>query len=152
MSHTSKSKAKGISASSFFDLKAELSKQEADFAKAKGSGKSTAIIGGVKRPDKVHLYYLYYVLIIDQVASRQKPTVWARQNKGVTSRASRDVELEEISRPTLDSARAVLERKAKIYEKLRRGKTGGLNDAQYDALLVDVSSADKKLYCWTALY
>ena len=54
MSHTSKSKAKGISASSFFDLKAELSKQEADFARAKGSGKSTAIIGGVKRPDKVH--------------------------------------------------------------------------------------------------
>ena len=48
------------------------------------------------------------------------------------------MELEEISRPTLDSARAVLERKAKIYEKLRKGKTGGLNDAQYDALLVDV--------------
>ncbi|KAF8807029.1 hypothetical protein BYT27DRAFT_7100554 [Phlegmacium glaucopus] len=121
MSHASKSKAKGISASSFFDLKAELSKQEADFAKAKGSGKSTTIIGGVKRPDK-------------------KPTVWTRQNKGVTSRANRDIELEEISRPTLDSARAVLERKAKIYEKLRRGKTGGLNDAQYDALLVDFDS------------
>lgn len=48
------------------------------------------------------------------------------------------MELEEISKPTLDSARAVLERKAKIYEKLRKGKTGGLNDAQYDALLVDV--------------
>lgn len=61
MSHASKSKAKGISASSFFDLKAELSKQEADFAKAKGSGKSTAIIGGVKRPDKVHLCYLQRV-------------------------------------------------------------------------------------------
>ena len=71
--------------------------------------------------------------------------MWARQNKGVKSRASRDIELEEISKPTLDSARAVLERKAKIYEKLRKGKTGGLNDAQYDALLVDVSSANKKL-------
>lgn len=53
MSHKSKSKAKGISATSFFDLKAELSKHEADFAKAKASGKSTAIVGGVKRPDKV---------------------------------------------------------------------------------------------------
>ena len=31
-----------------------------------------------------------------------------------------------------------MERKAKIYDKLRKGKTGGLNDAQYDALLVDV--------------
>lgn len=50
------------------------------------------------------------------------------------------MELEEISKPTLDSARAALERKAKIYEKLRKGKTGGLNDAQYDALLVDVCS------------
>ncbi|KAF9476686.1 hypothetical protein BDN70DRAFT_934823 [Pholiota conissans] len=123
MSHGSKSKAKGISASSFFDLKAELSKQEAEFAKSKAAGKSTAIVGGVKRPDK-------------------KPTVWARQNKGVSARANRDVELEEISKPTLDSARAALERKAKIYEKLRKGKTGGLNDAQYDALLVDFDESN----------
>ena len=69
MSHTSKSKAKGISASSFFDLKAELSKQEADFARAKGSGKSTAVIGGVKRPDKVN-YIIFTMLIADQYASR----------------------------------------------------------------------------------
>lgn len=55
------------------------------------------------------------------------------------TRAARDIELEAISKPTLESARAALERKAKIYDKLRRGKTGGLNDAQYDALLVDVS-------------
>lgn len=34
--------------------------------------------------------------------------------------------------------RAALERKAKIYDKLKKGKTGGLTDAQYDALLVDV--------------
>jgi len=53
MSHANKSRAKGISASSFFDLKAELSKQETDFAKAKAAGGSTKIIGGVKRPDKV---------------------------------------------------------------------------------------------------
>jgi len=53
MSHASKSKAKGISASSFFDLKAELSKKETEFAKAKASGSSTSIVGGVKRPDKV---------------------------------------------------------------------------------------------------
>ena len=69
----------------------------------------------------------------------KKPTVWARPNKGVKSRAARDIELEAVSKPTLDSARAALERKAKIYDKLKRGKTGGLNDAQYEALLVDVS-------------
>jgi hypothetical protein len=58
MSHKSKAKAKGISAGSFFDLKAELSKQEADFAKAKAAGGSTSIVGGVKRPDKVSCYLL----------------------------------------------------------------------------------------------
>lgn len=53
MSHTSKAKAKGISASSFFDLKAELSKKEEEFSRHKAEGKSSAILGGVKRPDKV---------------------------------------------------------------------------------------------------
>ncbi|KAG6917005.1 hypothetical protein DXG01_004270 [Tephrocybe rancida] len=116
-----KSKGKGISVSSFLDLKAEISKQEDEFVRSKVSGKGNYVVGGVKRPDK-------------------KPTVWARQNKGLQSRASRDVELEAVSKPTLESARAALERKAKIYDKLRKGKTGGLNDKQYDALLVDFDS------------
>ena len=42
---------------------------------------------------------------------------------------------------TVESARAALERKAQLYEKLRKGKSGGLNEQQYDALLVDVSVA-----------
>ncbi|KAG2017904.1 hypothetical protein CC2G_007365 [Coprinopsis cinerea AmutBmut pab1-1] len=118
MSHNSKAKAKGISATSFFDLKAELAKQEAEFAENKAAGQTSTIVGGIKRPDK-------------------KPTVWARQNKGVAARASRDIEQEAIDRPTLESARTILERKSKIYEKLRKGKSGGLNEAQYNALLVD---------------
>ena len=49
-----KAKAAGISASSFFDLKAELGKQEEVFAKNKAAGKKNAVIvGGAKRPDKV---------------------------------------------------------------------------------------------------
>lgn len=54
------------------------------------------------------------------------------------ARAARDIELEEISKPTLDSARAALERKALVYEKLRKGKSGGLSEKQYESLLVDV--------------
>lgn len=77
----------------------------------------------------------------------QKASPWARQNKGVNARSARDVELEAISKPTLENARAALERKAAIYEKLRKGKTGGLSEKQYDSLLVDVcahsSSADR---------
>lgn len=48
-----KAKASGISASSFFDLKAELAKKEEDFAKSKAAGKSTALVGGIKKPDRV---------------------------------------------------------------------------------------------------
>lgn len=117
----SRAKGKGVNVTSFFDLKAEISKQEEEFAKSKVAGKSNYVVGGIKRPDK-------------------KPTVWARQNQGLQSRISRDIELEAISKPTLESARSILEKKAKIYDKLRKGKTGGLSDKQYDALLVDFDS------------
>lgn len=53
MAPKNKAKAAGISASSFFDLKAELAKQEEDFTKSKSAGKSSTIVGGVKKPDKV---------------------------------------------------------------------------------------------------
>ncbi|PBK75595.1 hypothetical protein ARMSODRAFT_927679 [Armillaria solidipes] len=112
MAHAAKSKAKGISASSFLDLKAELAKKEGEFSRNAASGKKPS------KPDK-------------------KPTVWARKNKGVNNRAARDIELEAVSKPTLESARAALERKAKIYDKLRKGKSGGLSEKQFDALLVD---------------
>ncbi|KAF7970840.1 hypothetical protein HWV62_22796 [Athelia sp. TMB] len=113
-----KAKAAGISASSFFDLKAELAKQEEDFAKNKAAGKGRSITGGTKLRDT-------------------KQTIWARPNKGVNARSARDVELEAISKPTMEHARAALERKAKIYDKLRKGKSGGLNEKQYEGLLVD---------------
>jgi hypothetical protein len=121
MAPTNKARAAGVSASSFFDLKAEIAKKEDEFARTKAAGGSKYTVGGVKRPDK-------------------KPTVWARSNKGVQNRAARDIELEEVSKVTIESGRAVLERKAKIYEKLRKGKSGGLTDKQYEALLVDFDS------------
>ncbi|KAG8874898.1 hypothetical protein FRB97_005559 [Tulasnella sp. 331] len=118
------SKGRGPSSTSFLDLKSELFKKENDFKKAKDSGKGRAdpIVGGVKRAEK-------------------KSSLWAKKNKGVTERSARDVELEEVSRQTVESARAALERKSKIYEKLNKGLHGGLTDKQYDALLVDF---DKK--------
>ncbi|KAG2133647.1 uncharacterized protein EDB93DRAFT_859841 [Suillus bovinus] len=121
MAPTNKARAAGVSASSFFDLKAEIAKKEDEFTRAKAAGGSKYTVGGVKRPDK-------------------KPTVWSRSNKGVQNRAQRDIELEEVSKVTIESGRAVLERKAKIYEKLRKGKSGGLTEKQYEALLVDFDS------------
>jgi hypothetical protein len=48
------------------------------------------------------------------------------------------VYFEQLNNPTLESTRAILEKKAKIYDKLTKGKTGGLTEKQYDSLLVDV--------------
>ncbi|KAH8100075.1 hypothetical protein BXZ70DRAFT_202323 [Cristinia sonorae] len=115
------SKGKGVSNNTIFDLRAEIAKHEEEFAKNKAAGKSKAVVGGIKRPDK-------------------KPTIWAKPNKGVNERASRDIELEAVSKPTLEAARAILERKAAVYEKLSKGKSGGLSDKQYGSLLVDFDS------------
>ncbi len=51
-----KAKAKGVSATSFFDLKAELSRKETEFSKAKAEGRNLVVVGGVKRPDKVTMF------------------------------------------------------------------------------------------------
>ncbi|KZT22375.1 hypothetical protein NEOLEDRAFT_657329 [Neolentinus lepideus HHB14362 ss-1] len=107
MAPVSKAKAAGVSASSFLDLKAELAKHEEHSSKTKGP-RNTPLYAG---PSK---------------------------NKGIEGRVKRDmIELEAVSKPTLEKARAVLERKAKIYDKLRKGKSAGLSDKQFDALLVD---------------
>ncbi|EIN03747.1 hypothetical protein PUNSTDRAFT_109149 [Punctularia strigosozonata HHB-11173 SS5] len=131
MASKNKARAAGVSASSFTDLQAELARKKEAFAKAKAAGQtataSSPIFGGEKK-------------------ATSKPTVWARQNKGVKNRAARDLEIEAVSKPTLKSARAVLERKAKIYEKLQKGKTGGLTEAQYNSLLVDFDSKVQDVY------
>ncbi len=72
------------------------------------------------------------------LSAHKKPSKWALPNKGVHARAARDLEQEVLDRRTVESTRAALERKAKIYEKLKKGQSGGLNEAQFDALLVDV--------------
>ncbi|KAI9568269.1 hypothetical protein HD554DRAFT_2172675 [Boletus coccyginus] len=128
MAPTDKAKAAGVSVTSFFDLKAELAKKTDEFARTKAAGGPKYVPGeGRTRPVK-------------------KPTVWTRSNKGVHGRAARDVELEAVSKVTVESARAALERKAKVYEKLMAGKSGGLSEKQYEALLVDFDSKGVDYY------
>ncbi|EIW83981.1 hypothetical protein CONPUDRAFT_151027 [Coniophora puteana RWD-64-598 SS2] len=121
MAPTKKTSGYGVSGGGLLDLRAEVARQTETLKARKAAGESTSIVGGVKRPDK-------------------KPTVWTRANKGVKNRAARDLEVEEASKVTQESIQAALERKAKIYDKLRKGKSGGLNERQYDALLVDFDS------------
>ncbi|BGP41138.1 hypothetical protein JCM10450v2_005170 [Rhodotorula kratochvilovae] len=110
-----------VSSSSFLDLKAQLSKHEDDFAKHRASGHPSTIHGGVPRGQK-------------------KLPAWARQNKGLATRQARDqVVYEEDVQAGRDpqAVRDKLEKKAAIYDKIRKGKSAGLSEAQIDALLVD---------------
>jgi hypothetical protein len=50
---SAKGKAAGVNVSSFWDLKAELAKQEASLAAKKAAGSQLMLQGGVKRPEKV---------------------------------------------------------------------------------------------------
>ena len=51
----------------------------------------------------------------------QKEGIWSRQNKGVAERATRDkVVLDEVEGSSLEASRKAMERKAKLYDKLRK--------------------------------
>ncbi|KAI6016050.1 hypothetical protein PISMIDRAFT_15775 [Pisolithus microcarpus 441] len=65
--------------------------------------------------------------------------VWVQSNKGVEAPPWRDIELEQVSRSTVESAWAALECQTHMHEKLKKGKSGGLSEQQYEALLVDVN-------------
>jgi hypothetical protein len=65
---------------------------------------------------------------------------WSAQNKGVEKRSAKDVQYEEInavSSSELTQARRALEKKAVEYERMKRGWTRDLTDAQREEILVD---------------
>ncbi|GAA5972038.1 hypothetical protein JCM11641_002466 [Rhodosporidiobolus odoratus] len=117
-----------ISSGSFLDIKAQISKHESDFTKSRSLGQSSTIAGGVPR------------------APKKLPT-WARQNKGLAGRQAKDQVIYEddvdTGRGDPERIKQQLERKAAIYDKIRKGKTGGLNEDQIGSLLVDF---DRKTY------
>jgi hypothetical protein len=55
--------------------------------------------------------------------------------------AKDDAAWAKLNARTAESVEEKLKRKAEIYEKLQKGKTGGLTSAQLDNLLVDVSGS-----------
>ena len=58
--------------------------------------------------------------------------------------ANDDAAWAKLNNRTAESVETQLKRKAEIYEKLQKGKTGGLSSAQLDNLLIDVSHALSK--------
>ncbi|CAG8532865.1 5773_t:CDS:2 [Funneliformis mosseae] len=110
-----------ISSTSVLDLKAELFKQKEEFEKQKTAANNQTFSAVARKTAK-------------------KPDVWERQNKGVLERSNRD-ELEKIDAPTLEASRAAMERKAKLYDHLR--KTGISDDRLAEEVLVDF---DRKMW------
>ncbi|XP_005071223.1 coiled-coil domain-containing protein 174 [Mesocricetus auratus] len=96
-----KKKPLDVTASSLVDLKAELFRKQEEFKQEKLL-KDSGIFGKPKTTNK-------------------KPSIWTKQNAGVSSRAEKDAEQKLEEQKTLDKAREKLEEKAKLYEKMTKG-------------------------------
>uniref|UniRef100_A0A8C6DK71 Coiled-coil domain containing 174 n=1 Tax=Moschus moschiferus TaxID=68415 RepID=A0A8C6DK71_MOSMO len=90
-----------VTASSLVDLKAELFRKQEEFKQEKLL-KDAGVLGKPKPTNK-------------------KPSVWSKQNAGVSNRAEKDAEQKIEEQKTLDKAREKLEEKAKLYEKMTKG-------------------------------
>ncbi|CCA66687.1 hypothetical protein PIIN_00366 [Serendipita indica DSM 11827] len=72
---------------------------------------------------------------------RKKDNLWTRPNKGVAARQAKDdAAWAKLNARTAESVEERLKKKAEIYNKLQRGRTGGMTSAQLDNLLVDFDS------------
>ncbi|ELW46967.1 coiled-coil domain-containing protein 174 [Tupaia chinensis] len=104
-----------VTASSLVDLKAELFRKQEEFKQEKLL-KDAGVLGKPKTTNK-------------------KPSIWSKQNTGVSNRAEKDAEQKIEEQKTLDKAREKLEEKAKLYEKMTKGDF--IDEEVEDMYLVD---------------
>uniref|UniRef100_A0A287B1H8 Coiled-coil domain containing 174 n=1 Tax=Sus scrofa TaxID=9823 RepID=A0A287B1H8_PIG len=97
------------------DLKAELFRKQEEFKQEKLL-KDAGVLGKPKTTNK-------------------KPSIWSKQNAGVSNRAEKDAEQKLEEQKTLDKAREKLEEKAKLYEKMTKGDF--IDEEVEDMYLVD---------------
>ncbi|KAF9924087.1 hypothetical protein FBU30_005900 [Linnemannia zychae] len=101
---------------SLIALAAEVAKHDEKFQRVKGIKG-----GGVKVP-----------------RSMKKPTVWQRQNAGLAQRSSRhDYSTRQSTDDDQSERKAALERKAKMYDMLKRGGGEDLPDRLREEMLVE---------------
>lgn len=110
-----KKKPLDVTASSLVDLKAELFRKQEEFKQEKLL-KDSGVFGKPKTTNK-------------------KPSIWNKQNTGVSNRAEKDAEQKLEEQKTLDKAREKLEEKAKLYDKMTKGDF--LDEEMEDTYLVD---------------
>ncbi|CAH7169530.1 Ccdc174 [Phodopus roborovskii] len=113
-----KKKPLDVTASSLVDLKAELFRKQEEFKQEKLL-KDSGVFGKPKTTNK-------------------KPSIWTKQNAGVSSRAEKDAEQKLEEQKTLDKAREKLEEKAKLYEKMTKGNFPGKLKFIYITLLFTI--------------
>nr|XP_020463434.1 coiled-coil domain-containing protein 174 [Monopterus albus] len=118
-----KKKPFDVTASSLVDLKAELYRKQEQFKQEKlGQENASA---GLKSKSKV-----------------KKPSVWGKQNAGVSARAEKDAEQLAEEQISLDTSRRKLEEKAKLYEQMAKGdfpdeETEGLFLVDFTQKIID---------------
>lgn len=127
-------------------MRAQLVSQRESFDLDRQKGKQIA--ASERRQTKVTLslvqaalsQYFHILVKFHSLLHLKKPTVWARQNKGIAQRANNDKRIEEeTGGPTLEASRAALQRKAKIYEEMRKRRR--YNDSDDDEnQLIDFES------------
>ncbi|KAK4048992.1 Protein-lysine N-methyltransferase efm4 [Microbotryomycetes sp. JL221] len=121
------------SASSLAGLKAELSKKEAEFNASKHLGSITT--RSAQKSSSSSQF--------KQNKSLAKLTASASVDdarRASTKRRRNQVKYEDDgpeAHARAQQARAILEKKAKLYDKIKRGKTAGLTEGQISNLLVD---------------
>ena len=82
---TDKSKAAGVSASSFLDLQAELAQQQTALSMRGKAGESTALVGGVQRPGKVRCKSPFCIWLLTALIAHLESV----EMEAVESRASK---------------------------------------------------------------
>ncbi|KFQ67162.1 Coiled-coil domain-containing protein 174, partial [Phaethon lepturus] len=113
------------------DLKAELFRKQEEFKKEKLL-KDAGIFAKPK-------------------TSNKKPSIWNKQNTGVTNRAEKDVEQKTEEEHILDKSRKKLEEKAKLYEKMTKGdfpdeETEDLYLVDFTQKIIDKQHEVQELY------
>lgn len=114
-----------VTASSLVDLKAELYRKQEQFKQEKLAQVSGTSAFKVK----------------EQVGTK-KPSVWSKQNAGVSVRAQKDAEQLAEEQDSLNAARRKLEEKAKLYEQMSKGdfpdeETEGLFLVDFTQKIID---------------
>lgn len=112
-----------VTASSLVDLKAELYRKQEQFKQEKLTQEGAAF----KVKEKV---------------AAKKPSVWSKQNAGVSARAQKDAEQMAEEQDHLNAARRKLEEKAKLYEQMSKGdfpdeETEGLFLVDFTQKIID---------------